>query len=86
MYQLIIPNDVFRDAMTALVNGWFRKWRDRDLSDADWNHVIEELGEVGKKYPYEIVSKVGIGLLEEIERRDKARHPEKYDKHPALAD
>lgn len=86
MYQSIIPNDTFRDAMTALVNGWFRKWRDKDLTDKDWDDLVREIGDIARKYPYEVVNKIGIQLLEEIERRDKARHPEAYDKHSALAD
>ena len=67
-----IPNDCFRDGMNSLVNDWFRKWRDHyPMTDDDWYTCIVEETEIVRKYPYEVIGRIGVDLVEELERRDK---------------
>ena len=67
-----IPNDRFRDGMNSLANGWFRKWRDHfPMTDDDWESCIQELTDVHKQYPYQLIREIGTALVAELERRDK---------------
>ena len=67
-----IPNNQFRDAMNELVNGWFKRWRDRQgMTQPDWDTCIAELTELGHRYNYKLVLAIGAALVEEIERRDR---------------
>lgn len=69
----VISNSDFSPAMNELVNGWFKRWRDRqDMTDADWDICIAELTELGHKYNYRLIMAIGAALVEELERRDKA--------------
>lgn len=67
-----IPNDCFRDGMNSLANGWFRRWRDHfQMTDDDWESCIQELTDVHKQYPYQLIREIGTALVAELERRDK---------------
>ena len=67
-----IPNDCFRDGMNSLANGWFRRWRDHfTMTDDDWESCIQELTDVHKQYPYQLIREIGTALVAELERRDK---------------
>ena len=68
----VISNTDFSPAMNELVNGWFKRWRDRQsMTDADWDTCISELTELGHRYNYKLVLAIGAALVEEIERRDR---------------
>ena len=67
-----ITNADFSAGMSELVNGWFKKWRDRQgMTQSDWDTCISELTELGHKYNYKLVLAIGAALVEEIERRDR---------------
>ena len=68
----VISNTAFSPAMNELVNGWFKRWRDRQgMTQPDWDTCIAELTELGHRDNYKLVLAIGAALVEEIERRDK---------------
>lgn len=67
-----ISNTDFSSGMNELVNGWFKRWRDRPgMTQSDWDTCIAELTELGHRYNYKLVLAIGAALVEEIERRDR---------------
>ena len=44
-------NKQVTDMVNDVYNGFWKKWRDKDhLSDKQWDEIITEVGEIGKKY------------------------------------
>ena len=70
-----ITNTDFSAGMNRLVNVWFRKWRDcgGQMTDNAWDACVREFVEVCQQYPYQIIRDIGCALVEELERRDKAK-------------
>lgn len=67
-----ISNADFSAGMNELVNKWFKRWRDHyPMTDDDWHACIVEETEITRKYPYEVIGRIGVDLVEELERRDK---------------
>lgn len=68
-----ITNTDFSAGMNRLVNVWFRKWRDcgGQMTDNAWTACIQELTDVHKQYPYQLIREIGTALVAELERRDK---------------
>lgn len=66
-----ISNDNFRAAISAIINGWFKKWRDHQFANqAEWDSCISELTEIGHKFPYKLIAEIGAALVAELERRN----------------
>lgn len=65
-----IDNTAFSSAMNELVNQWFKRWRDRTITDSDWEQVADELDAVYTKHPYILIRDIGISLIRELERRN----------------
>ena len=65
-----IDNTAFSGAMNELVNGWFKRWRDRRITDSDWEQVADELDAVYTKHPYILIREIGVSLVRELERRN----------------
>lgn len=67
-----ITNDNFRVAISAVINTWFKKWRDHRFSNqAEWDACISELTETAHPYQSKLINQIGAALVEEIERRQK---------------
>ena len=64
------PNEVFLAGVNELVNAWFKRFRDMDMTGADWDACVKELNEISKKHNSRLIDRIGIALLEELERRD----------------
>lgn len=65
-----ISNDDFRAAISAVINGWFKKWRDHQFSNqSEWDSCIAELTEIARQYDSALIRQIGAALVEEIERR-----------------
>ena len=41
------------------------------MTDDDWESCIQELTDVHKQYPYQLIREIGTALVAELERRDK---------------
>ena len=67
-----MTNADFSQGMNLLANKWFKRWRDHfPMTDDDWESCIQELTDVHKQYPYQLIRDIGCALAEELERRDK---------------
>lgn len=65
-----ISNDDFRAAISAIINGWFKKWRDHHFAgQPEWNACIDELTAIARQYDSALIRQIGAALVEEIERR-----------------
>ena len=65
-----IPDEKLNRLINVIVNVWFRKWRSRRMSDADWHTCIGEANQIieqGRQYP--IAMDLIKALLHELERR-----------------
>lgn len=69
-----MSNADFSSGMNKLVNTWFKRWRDGggQMTDAAWMYCIQELTDIHKEYPYQLIREIGSALVAELERRDKA--------------
>ncbi len=65
-----ISNDNFRAAISSIINGWFKKWRDHQFANqAEWDSCISELTKTAAPYDSTLIRQIGAALVEEIERR-----------------
>lgn len=65
-----IPDDKLSALMNVLYNGWFKKWKSRMTSEAEFDAAWSELDAImrqGEQYP--VVSHLCISLLYELDAR-----------------
>lgn len=59
------------EAANEIYNCFWLKWRDRKISENDWDVLIRESRELLKKYPFKFVISWIIEIQNELEKRNK---------------
>lgn len=65
-----IPDDKLRRLLDVLVNKFFRKWKDQDMTDEKWALMMKDIEALmGQGQQYEITDKLIMIFVEELELR-----------------
>ncbi len=65
-----IPDDKLRRLLDVLVNRFFRKWKDQDMTDEKWALMYKDIEALaGQGQQYEITDKLIMVFVEELELR-----------------
>lgn len=65
-----IPDDKLRRLLDVLVNRFFRKWKDQDMTEEKWALMMKDIEALaGQGQQYEITDKLIMVIVEELELR-----------------
>ena len=70
-------NKILNAGLNHLYNVWFRKYRDGQLNDVEWETCVSELEKIRAEYQSETLEKIGMALLEELTARSRTGYGRK---------
>lgn len=68
-----MSNEQIAAAFQEIYNGFWLRYRDHQNSEQDFDRIVEETRRLMKKYPFPLARNMVLGLLDELNARDKKR-------------
>lgn len=68
-----MSNEQIAAAFREIYNGFWLRYRDHRNSEQDFKRIVEEAGNLLERYPFPLARNMVLGLLDELDARNKER-------------